>query len=95
MPQEKLLRQALLVKANRRRPVGRPRTRWTIYIKDLRWNHSRLSPNEIIDLMEDREVRRLNLKLLPRNSHGKAGREERRVIATFEACFRRQFCRFN
>ena len=28
--------------------------------------------------MEDREVWRLNLELLPRNSHGKAGNEERR-----------------
>ena len=27
MPQEKLFKQALLAKANRRRPVGRPRTR--------------------------------------------------------------------
>ena len=28
--------------------------------------------------MEDREVWRLNLELLPRNPHGKAGNEERR-----------------
>ena len=31
MPQERLLVQALLAKANGKRPVGRPRTRW---IKD-------------------------------------------------------------
>ena len=35
MPQERLPKQALLAKANGRRPVGRPRTRWTNYIKDL------------------------------------------------------------
>ena len=35
MPQERLLpKQALLAKANGRRPVGRPRTRWTDYIED-------------------------------------------------------------
>ena len=40
MPQEKLPKQALLAKANGRRPVGRPRTRWTDYIEDLRWNRN-------------------------------------------------------
>ena len=34
MPQERLSKQALLAKANGRRPVGRPRTRWTDYIED-------------------------------------------------------------
>ena len=38
MPQERLCKQALLAKANGRRPVGRPRTRWTDYIEDLGWN---------------------------------------------------------
>ena len=35
MPQKRLLKQALLDKANGRLPVGRPRTRWTDYIEDL------------------------------------------------------------
>ena len=35
MTQEKLPKQALLAKANGRRPVGRPRTTWTDYIEDL------------------------------------------------------------
>ena len=35
MPQERLPKQALHAKANGRRPVGRPRTRWTDYTKDL------------------------------------------------------------
>ena len=35
MPQERLPKQPLLAKANGRRPVGRPRTRWTNYIVDL------------------------------------------------------------
>ena len=35
MPQERLPKHALLAKANGRRPVGRPRTRWTNYIEDL------------------------------------------------------------
>ena len=33
MPQERLPKQALLAKVNGRRPVGRPRTRWTNYIE--------------------------------------------------------------
>ena len=33
MPQERLAIQALLAKENRKKLVGRPRTRWTDYIK--------------------------------------------------------------
>ena len=35
IPQETLPKQALLAKANWRRPVGRPRTRWVNYVEDL------------------------------------------------------------
>ena len=35
MPLERLPKQALLAKANGRRPFGRPRTRWINYIEDL------------------------------------------------------------
>ena len=78
MPQERLPKHALHAKANERRPVGRPRTRWTDYIEDLGWNRLGLRPSEMMDVMEDREVWRLNLELLPRNPHGKAGNEERK-----------------
>ena len=74
----KLPKQALLAKANGRRPVGRPRTRWTDYIKDLGWNRLGLRPSEMIEGMEDRDVWRLNLELLPPRSYGKAETEERR-----------------
>ena len=47
------------------RPVGRPRTRWTDYIKDLGWNRLGLGPSEMMEVMEDREVWRFNLELLP------------------------------
>ena len=65
MPQERLPKQALLAKANGRRAVGRPRTRWTDYIEDLGWNRLGLRPSEMMEVMEDREVWRLNLELLP------------------------------
>ena len=64
MPQERLPKQALLAKADRRRPFGRPRTRWTNYIEDLGCNHLGLHPSKKIDVIEDRELWRLNLKLL-------------------------------
>ena len=54
MPHERLPQQALLAKANWRRPVGQPRTRWTYYIEDLGWNRLGLHPNEMMDVMEDR-----------------------------------------
>ena len=65
MLQERLPKKALLAKANGRRPVGQPRTRWINYAEDLGWNRLGLYPSEIIDVMEDREVPRLNLELLP------------------------------
>ena len=34
------------------------------------------NPSEMMDVMEDREVWRLNLELLPRKPHGKAGNEK-------------------
>ena len=51
MPQERLPKQALLDKGNGRRPVGRPRTRWTNYIEDLGWNRLGLHPSEMMDVM--------------------------------------------
>ena len=73
MPQERLPKQALHAKANGRRPVGRPRTRWTDYIEDLGWNRLGLHPCEMMKVMEDREVWRLNLELLPPQPSRKSG----------------------
>ena len=56
MPQERLPKQALLAKANGRRPVGRPRTRLTDYIEDFGWNRLGLRPSKMMEVMEDREV---------------------------------------
>ena len=49
MPRERLPKQALLAKANERRPVGRPRARWTDYIENLGWNRLGLCPSELGD----------------------------------------------
>ena len=73
MPQERLPKQAFHAKANGRRPVGRPRTRWTDYIEDLEWNRLGLRPSEMMEVMEDREVWRLNLVLLPPQPSRKSG----------------------
>ena len=51
MPQERLPKQALLAKANGKRPVGRPRTRWTNYIEDLGWNRLGLHSSEMMEVM--------------------------------------------
>ena len=67
------MEEALLAKANGRRPVGRPRTRWTDYIDDLGWNRLGLHPSEMMDVMEDSEVCRLNLELLPPQPSRKSG----------------------
>ena len=82
MPQERLPKQALLAKAKGRRPVARSRARWTDYMEDLGWNRLGLCPSKMMEVMEDCEVWRLNLELLPRNPHGKAGNEEKRRNST-------------
>ena len=64
MLQERLPKEALLAKANGRRPVGRPRTRWADYIKVLALNCLGLHPSKMMNVMEDCEVWRLNLELL-------------------------------
>ena len=70
---ERLPKQASLAKANGKRPVGRPRTRWTNYMKDLQWNPWGLHANEMMDVIEDREVWRLNLELVPSQPSRKRG----------------------
>ena len=78
MPQERLPKQALLAKANGRRPVGRPRTKWTDYIEDVGWNRLGLRPSEMMEVMEAVRCGGLILSYCPRNPHGKTGNEERR-----------------
>ena len=85
MPQERLPKQALHAKANGRRPVGRPRTRWTDYIEDLGWNRLGLRPSEMMEVMV--WCGGSILSYCPRNPHGKAGNEERRRRSTKYAIF--------
>ena len=72
-PQERLPKHALHAEANGRRPVGRPGTRWTNYIENLGWNRLGLCPSEMMEVMEDCEVWRLNLELLPPQPSRKSG----------------------
>jgi len=41
------------------------RTRWNDYIEDIGWNRLGLHPSEMLEVMADRDVLRLNLDLLP------------------------------
>ena len=82
MPQERLPKQALLAKAKEKRPVGRPRTRWTNYIKDLGWNRLGLHPREIMKVMEYRKMWWLNLELLPPQPSRKSGRSKKKTKTT-------------
>ena len=64
IPQERLPQQALLAKPDGKRPVGRLRKSWMNHVEDLGWNRLGLGPNEMKEVMMDREVWRLNLELL-------------------------------
>ena len=48
-------------------------TRWTNSIEDLGWNRLVLHPSKMMDVMEDREVWRPNLKLLRPQPSRKSG----------------------
>ena len=78
MSQERLHKQALLAKVNGRRPVGRPRTRWTNYIEDLGWSRLELRPNEWWRWWKTVKSGRLFWSCCPRNSRKKAGKKKRR-----------------
>jgi len=64
MPQERLLKQALLAKVKGKRPVGRPRTHWEEYIEDLGWNRLGLQPRKMLKVVADRDVWLLIFELL-------------------------------
>ena len=56
MPQERLPKQALLTKANGKRPVGRIETSCISYTEDLQWSRLGLNLSKMMEVMEYREV---------------------------------------
>ena len=87
MPQERLPKQALHAKANGRKPVGRPRSRWTDYIEDLGLNRLVPHPSKMMKVMEDREVWRLNLELLlsQPSTEKRAMKKEENILSASES----------
>ena len=74
MLQERLTPQiSFTYRSKWEKTTGRPRTRWINYIEDLGWNRLELHPSKMMDVVEDREVWRLNLKLLPPQPSRKSG----------------------
>ena len=65
MPQERLVKQILQATPTGKRPVGRPRTRWSDYITELAWFRLGLERSELAEVVEDREHYRELLELLP------------------------------
>ena len=72
--------------SNGRRPVRRPRTRWTDYIEDLGWNGLALYTSGMIDVIEDREMWRLNLELLPPQPSRKSGQWRKKKTTMHAHC---------
>ena len=71
MPWDRLPKQTSYAEVSRKRPVGRPQTRWLNYIEDLRCLG--LHPSEMQSVLVDREVRGLNLRQLPPQPFRKSG----------------------
>jgi len=65
MPQKMFPKQAVLAKVKRKRPVGRPRTRWEDYTEVIGCNRLGLQPSEMMEVVADRDEWRFNLELLP------------------------------
>ena len=73
MPHQRLYKQTLYAEVSGKMPVGRPRTRWLHDIEDLGWNRLGLHPSEMQSALADREVRQVNLELLPSQPSRKSG----------------------
>ena len=81
MPRERLPKQTLYAaKVSGKRSVGKPRTRWLNYIEDLGWNRFGLYPSEMLSMLVDREVWRLNLELPPPQPSEKSGWKKKDFI---------------
>ena len=65
MPQERIPKQALFATPHGKRPVGRSIKRWMDHVEDLGWNRLGLCLREMNEVVENRDVWRLNLELLP------------------------------
>jgi len=65
MPNERLVRQALLVKPTGKRPKCRPRPGWSNCVSDLAWSHLGVEPAELSQIAVDREIFHALLWILP------------------------------
>ncbi|TWW54107.1 hypothetical protein D4764_0211270 [Takifugu flavidus] len=59
------IREKLGTCPTRRRPRGRPRTRWRDYISCLAWERLGVPPEELMEVARERAVWASLLKLLP------------------------------
>ena len=78
MPHEWLPKQTLYAEVSGKMQIGRPRTRWLDFIEDRDWNRLGLHPSKTQSVMVGRELRRLNLELLPPQPFRKSGRRKRK-----------------
>ena len=65
MPLERLPRKVLEACPTRRRPRGRPRTRWRDYIDSLALDRLRIPQEEVANVAREREVWSSLVELLP------------------------------
>ena len=64
MPRERTAKKLLCSTPIGRRPIGRPRTRWRDYVKDLSWSCFGIPAEHLSFVAEDRDARRLQFGLL-------------------------------
>jgi len=65
MPNERLVRQALLAKPMGKGPRRRPRPRWSNCISDIAWSRLGVEPAKLDEIAIDREVFQVLLRMLP------------------------------
>ncbi|KAL1274594.1 hypothetical protein QQF64_027408 [Cirrhinus molitorella] len=65
MPPGRLPMEVFRACPTRRRPRGRPRTRWRDYVSQLAWQCLGVPPGELEDVSGEREVWSSLLRLLP------------------------------
>ncbi|KAK5868011.1 hypothetical protein PBY51_012458 [Eleginops maclovinus] len=65
MPPGRLPREVFQARPAGKRPRGRPRTRWRVYISSLAWERLGIPQSELVDVARERKVWGSLLELLP------------------------------
>jgi len=97
IPKGRSATQVLLVTPTGKRPIVRPRTRWSDYISDRAWSRLDAEPAKLSKIAVDRDVLRVLRLLTPRPSQRKSRLEDELITNAigFKNSNRNEFLNLN